>query len=203
MKFTHTRQSSRCRQSRQPLAALSYLPPRGTPRASGGIRASVRGAGTYKNHITSQRGFTLLEVLIAIVVLSIGLLGLAGLQAAGLRNNTSAYMRTIATQQVHDMADRMRANLPGVITNAYDAIAGIPADPACISAATGCSIANLAIYDAFAWNTRNQNLLPLGVGTVTRVVGAPAGVNRFTISIGWDDNRTGAVNTTFTTTIDL
>lgn len=202
MKFTHTRQSSRCRQSRQPLAALSYLLPCGS-RVSGGIRASVRDAGTRKNQITLQRGFTLLEVLIAIVVLSIGLLGLAGLQAAGLRNNTSAYMRTIATQQVHDMADRMRANLPGVITNAYDAIAGIPADPACISAATGCSIANLAINDAFAWNTQNQNLLPLGAGTVTRVVGAPAGVNRFTISVGWDDNRTGAVNTTFTTTIDL
>lgn len=201
MKFTHTRQSSRCRQSRQPLAALSYLLPRGT-RVSGGIRASVRGAGACKNQI-AQRGFTLLEVLVAIVVLSIGLLGLAGLQAAGLRNNTSAYMRTIATQQVHDMADRMRANLPGVITNAYNAIAGIPADPACISAATGCSIANLAIYDAFAWNTRNQNLLPLGTGTVTRVVGAPAGVNRFIISVGWDDNRTGAINTTFTTTIDL
>lgn len=153
--------------------------------------------------VVLQRGFTLLEVLIAIVVLSIGLLGLAGLQAVGLRNNNSAYMRTIATQQVHDMTDRMRTNLPGVITNTYDAIAGIPADPACIAAAAGCSIANLAVYDAFAWNTMNQNLLPLGTGTVTRVVGGPTGVDRFTISVAWDDNRTGAATTTFAITIDL
>ncbi len=145
-------------------------------------------------------GFTLLEVLIAIVVLSIGLLGLAGLQAAGLRNNNSAYMRTIATQQANDMADRMRTNLPGVITNAYDSIGGIPANPGCIT--TNCTIAQVAQYDAFDWNTMNQSLLPLGVGTVKRIA-SPPGVDRFTISVSWDDNRTGAVDTTFTITTEL
>ena len=153
---------------------------------------------------TSSRlhgGFTLLEVLIAIVVLSIGLLGLAGLQAAGLRNNTSAYMRTIATQQVHDMADRMRANLIGVTGGNYDSITtAIPANPGCI--ATGCTAAQMAVYDAFEWNTMNQNLLPLGTGTVTRI-GSPPGIDRFTISVRWDDDRTGVANTTFSMAIEL
>ena len=61
----------------------------------------------------TQSGFTLLEVMVAIVVLSLGLLGLAGLQAASLRNNQAAYYRGIATQQTYDMADRIRANLAG------------------------------------------------------------------------------------------
>jgi len=59
-----------------------------------------------------QRGFTLLEVLIALLVLSIGLLGLAALQTTGLRSNEMASMRTTATQLAYDISDRMRAN-PG------------------------------------------------------------------------------------------
>lgn len=145
-------------------------------------------------------GFSLVEVLIALVILSIGLLGLAGLQAAGLRNNNSAYLRTIATQQSDDMADRMRANRPGVITGAYDAMAGVPANPGCI--ATTCATAQLAQYDNFFWNTMNGNLLPLGAGSVTRVA-SPAGINRFDISVAWDDSRSGAANTTFSIRVEL
>ena len=61
-----------------------------------------------------QRGFTLLEVMIALLIFSIGLLGLAGLQAGGLRSNNQAQLRTIAVIQAYDMADRIRANPRGV-----------------------------------------------------------------------------------------
>ncbi|MBI2779429.1 MAG: type IV pilus modification protein PilV [Gammaproteobacteria bacterium] len=135
----------------------------------------------------TQGGFTLLEVLIAIVVLSIGLLGLAGLQAAGLRNNQGAYLRTIATQQAYDMADRIRANPLGAGTTAgsYDNISGTGSDPGCI--ASGCTPVAMAQYDAYEWNTANQDLLPAGQGTVKRTA-----ANRFTITVMWDDARTGA-----------
>jgi type IV pilus assembly protein PilV len=55
-------------------------------------------------------GFTLIEVLVAMVVLTVGLLGLAGLQATSLKNSQNAYYRSVATQLAYDMADRMRAN---------------------------------------------------------------------------------------------
>lgn len=58
----------------------------------------------------SAQGFTLLEVLIAVVVLSVGLLGLARLQTAGLRQNHSAFMRSQATMLAYDIIDRMRTN---------------------------------------------------------------------------------------------
>ncbi len=57
-----------------------------------------------------QRGFTLVEVLVALVVLSIGLLGLAGLQSQGLAGNSDALMRSQATLYVYDMIERMRVN---------------------------------------------------------------------------------------------
>ena len=66
-----------------------------------------------------QYGFTLLEVLIALLVLSIGLLGLAALQTTGLRSNLMASMRTQATQLAYDITDRMRANPKGVEAGEY------------------------------------------------------------------------------------
>ena len=61
-----------------------------------------------------QRGFTLLEVLIAIVIFSIGLMGIAGLQASGMRYTQDSQLRTIAIAQAETMADRMRADPVGV-----------------------------------------------------------------------------------------
>ncbi len=60
--------------------------------------------------MTSSRGFTMIEVLIAMVILAIGLLGLAALQAVGMRNNHSALSRFQATLSAYDMADRLRSN---------------------------------------------------------------------------------------------
>lgn len=131
-----------------------------------------------------QKGFSMLEVLVAIVVISFGLLGLAGLQAVGLKNNQTAYLRSLATQQAYDMADRMRANMPGVVAGSYDNIAtGAGSDPGCIS--SGCSMAQLAQYDRYAWNTANSALLPGGSGTV---VGSRT--TFFTITVNWTEKCT-------------
>jgi type IV pilus assembly protein PilV len=156
-----------------------------------------------------SRGFSMIEVLITLVILSIGLLGLAGLQAVGLRNNNTAYLRTIATQQLNDMADSMRANRPGVLLGSYNAISGIPANPGCIDSATGCSPALVAQYDHFSWNTKNQSQLPQGTGTVVRCpvanfpTGCPAGSNRFVISVTWEEIPAGANNVNTNTTLSI
>ena len=68
-----------------------------------------------KHSRKKQQGFTLLEVLIALLVLSIGLLGLAALQTTGLRSNEMASMRTTSTMLAYDISERMRANSRGTI----------------------------------------------------------------------------------------
>jgi len=133
-----------------------------------------------------QRGFTLLEVMIAMVIFSIGMLGLAGLQARGLQSNTTAQYRTIATIQAYDMADRIRANARGITDGDYDAIGtNIPAAVNCISGT--CTAAQMAQFDHFEWNTTNGNVMPSGRGSVDIVVGT----GRFTITMMWDEDRTG------------
>lgn len=125
----------------------------------------------------NQAGFTLLEILVAVVIMSMGLLGLAGLQAASLRNNQSAYFRGIAAQQVYDMADRIRANRVGVAAGNYDNLNNAAAltDPQCFTA--GCTAADMATTDYLQWDTNNSDLLPGGVGTVTCVQGPGANCN--------------------------
>ncbi|WP_455207978.1 type IV pilus modification protein PilV [Kaarinaea lacus] len=147
-----------------------------------------------------QAGFTMLEVLVAIVVLSFGLLGLAGLQADGLRNNTSAYMRSQATLMAYDMLDRMRANMQGVENGDYNnLLSTTPSDPGCIS--TGCSVALMASHDAYEWSQKLAELLPSGQGHVT---GTGQG-SIFTITVMWDDTRNGATGTNCSgnTSVDL
>jgi type IV pilus assembly protein PilV len=136
-----------------------------------------------------MQGFSLLEVLVALLVLSVGLLGLAGLSAKGMNSNQSAYYLSQAMAQAYDMADRMRANRAGFAAGNYDSVSGIPSDPGCIS--TGCSsTSQIALYDANRWNTANANLLPSGRGTVTVQAG-----NIRIITVMWDEQRTGATGT--------
>jgi type IV pilus assembly protein PilV len=130
----------------------------------------------------NQSGFTLLEVLVAIVVVSLGMLGLAGLQAATLRNNQIAYYRGIAIQQTYDMADRIRANQAGVTAGAYNNLtATIPADPDCFT--NTCSSAQMAVADHSQWNNNNARMLPAGTGTVVAAAGGA-----FDITVSWNEN---------------
>ena len=154
-----------------------------------------------------QSGFTLLEIMVAIVVLSLGLLGLAGLQAASLRNNQTAYYRGIATQQAYDIADRMRANLAGVRAGNYNALTGTPSNPACFM--TGCSTADMTATDYFQWNAVNAALLPDGNGTVVCADGpATAGCTAatgnwvFDITVSWTErSEAGSGTQSFVTSI--
>ena len=129
-----------------------------------------------KNH-----GFTLLEVMIALVVFSFGLLALAALMAKGLQYNTSALHRSYASSQAYDMADRMRANRLGIDAGNYDSVSGAGTDPGCIT--SGCTPAEMAQYDGWAWNSVNAAVLPSGSGTVLNSGGT------YSITLTWDDDR--------------
>lgn len=136
------------------------------------------------NTLKRQSAFTLLEVMIALVIFSIGLLGLAGLQSAGIRNNQISYSRTVAQQLLYDMADRIRNNP----TVDYSTIGGAAND--CIN--NNCNIATMAEFDVFEWNTAITDPNgPLKNAAGFIVVNGSA----FTVSIGWDENLTGAIAT--------
>lgn len=138
-----------------------------------------------------QRGFSLLEVLISVVVLSVGLLGIAGLQVTGLRFAHAANLHYTASSQANDMADRMRANRVGVAAGAYNSISTISAtNPGCIS--TGCTPAQIASVDVAEWGASLSTLLPSGTGSVT---GTGAG-SVFTITVSWSEMSANGVSVT-------
>lgn len=147
----------------------------------------------------NARGFTLLEVLVAVVVLSLGLLGFASLQAKGVSLNYSSLLRSQATARAYAMADRMRANLQGVAAGAYDSLSGTATSEDCSSAS--CSPADLAAADYYEWSTTNAIVLPDGKGAVcldsTPDDGTPdapacdGSGNLFAIKVWWTDDRSG------------
>jgi type IV pilus assembly protein PilV len=117
----------------------------------------------------TTRGFTLLEVLIALLIFSLGLLGMAGLLTVSVKTNHSAYLRTQAFLLAQDMADRMRANAAGLWANAYtlNTITTPPSTPGLASyvASTACTTgtctpAQVAARDLQLWQNQLTQFLP-------------------------------------------
>lgn len=135
-------------------------------------------------------GFSLLEVLIALVILSVGLLGIAAMISTTLKSNDSAYMRTQATALAYNIMDRMRANLPAATGGSYDitmpASAATGSDPTTCTSGS-CSSATLAAYDLGQWEYDLATLLPQGRGAVTSADNS--GVTLVTITVLWNDSR--------------
>ncbi len=131
-----------------------------------------------------QRGVSLIEVLVTVIVLAIGLLGLAGLQLNSLRFNYSAYQNSQATVMTNDILDRMRANMGAAQTGAYDiALGSMPAASSCTGAGANCSSAGMAGADLFEWKQALAAVLPSGDGSVVR------NGDLFVITVRWDDTR--------------
>jgi type IV pilus assembly protein PilV len=125
----------------------------------------------------SPRGFTLLEVLIAIVIFSFGMLGLAALQAYSVKTNQSAHLRSEATALAGMMMDSIRANRPNLgayYSNSYVEF-GCDDDVADSPAAT---------HDIEFWRQRINCTLPEGRGAI-----APISGNEIAVCIRWSDAR--------------
>ncbi len=149
---------------------------------------------------------TLIEILVSLLILAIGLLGMAGLQTVSLRNTQSAYQRTQAAILSSDIVERVRANQQGVEAGSYDNAAGT-LTAACNTVA-GCSAAEMAANDVAEWKQALAAALPAGQGTVcadaTPADGTPAAPacngtgDVFAVKIWWDADRDGTAENLFT-----
>lgn len=121
-------------------------------------------------HLCFTSGFSLIEVLVALAVLSIGLLGLAALQTTGLKFNHQSYERTQAVLQSYDMIDRIRANRSGtnraINTTYNDSLSATAGTADCT--ATSCTGDELAQFDIRQWNNANATLLNQGTGAICK-----------------------------------
>ena len=133
----------------------------------------------------NQAGTTLIETLVALLVLSIGLLGVAGLQIASLQNNRGAHIRSQASVLAYDIADRMRANRAVALTGSYNVALG--------AAPAG---ATLAALDLQNWKNALTNTLPSGDGSIVLPVGAA--IPMVTITVTWTDSLGAQTFTTQT-----
>jgi len=124
---------------------------------------------THSQLHRQQNGYTLIEILIAVVILSIGLLGMAGIQLKGMRGTQNAFLRTEAANLANSMAERMHANpyaaqnSDATLDNQYMSIDSSLVDctspPATLKvcerdysgAADNCTVSDMATYDAFTW----------------------------------------------------
>ncbi len=140
--------------------------------------------------IHRQRGVTLVEVLTAVVVLSVGLLGVAALTLTSARTNQNAALRSTATVLIGDMVDRMRANASGLRGGSYDSIAANAAGttPTVSSCNSSCDAAAMATYDATQWQARIVELLPQGTGAVSCAGTSSGKMRQCIVTITWRES---------------
>ena len=145
----------------------------------------MKTTSTVNNTIQSQ-GFSLVEVLVALLVLSIGLLGLAALQTTSLQYNTGSYLRTQATFLAYDIIDRMRVNSAAVVDSdgtGYDQPTSTAISFTVDCGASSCTSAELANYDVKKWYDRAVVTLPNATTTPPTINIGPTKL--VTITIRW------------------
>lgn len=143
-------------------------------------------------HLKQQRGFSMLEVLITAIVVSIGILGVAGLQLYGIKNTHSANERVQAALLAYSIVDNMRANAVATRAGLYDIAASAtpPAPlPNCIGEDKDCTTAELAIFDLVQWKNNLSVLNATGDGSIVSVTDAD-GFAQVTVTVTWADPLT-------------
>lgn len=153
---------------------------------------------------TRQRGFSMIELLVALLILAIGLFGMASLMLTSMKSNQSAATRSQASWLAYDMIERMRLNVDQATTSdsyVTDEDDNAPNDPGC--KANGCSAANTAILDLREWKVELAN-----AGLQGRV--ERTGNNRYSVTISWADANLAAataaqaaITNSFTVRADL
>lgn len=140
-----------------------------------------------------QSGSSLLEVMIAVLILAVGMLGMAALQAVTLKNSNSSAARSQAIMQTYSMFDRLRLNREVAMNGGYNVTGWT-----CTSAAASGpdDTTNYSVFNGWLGNLQNV----LGAGACGRV---QCGANQCVVGVRWDDSRgTGDADTLKTLEIE-
>ena len=142
-------------------------------------------------HIQKSRGFTLLEALLGFLILAIGMLGIASLQALSLKAGKTSIYNSVAMMKVDELFESMRANSTSLALSAYQtASAGDGTDNSCTTAA-GCSGTELAQEDIFWWKKNLKAGLPDAATATVAVsdLALPSLMRTATITITWEERN--------------
>src|SRR5262245_9512371 len=142
-------------------------------------------------HVTlkhSQYGFGLVEALVALVVVSVGMIGIAVLYGQGLSASRTALYRTQAVILASDMADRIRLNRRAGVAYQNGA-AGTNRN--CGPGGVTCTPVQMAEHDLWVWNTVIDQQLPTADGTVAYTAASPP---TYTIQVTWQEVGLGAIS---------
>ncbi len=134
----------------------------------------------------TAKGFSLVEVLIALIIMSVGMLGIAGLYVQSMQAGRTSMLRHHAVNLASDIADRIRANP----TAGASYIAGVGADNNCVAQGVDCTIAQMAAHDIFLWQQQAAEFLPAmadGSQQVIVAFDAAATPPTYTITVRWDE----------------
>jgi len=155
--------------------------------------------------IRNNRGFSLLEALLGFLILSIGMLGIASLQAISLKVGKTSVYGTVAMMKVEELFESMRVNPTATALNSYAAAgAGSGTNNSCVGA-TICSGAELAQEDIYWWKKNLTAGLPGSATTAITYTAAvaPSKMATVKIDVNWDERNKdtgGSISKTYTTT---
>ena len=154
------------------------------------------------------RGFTLLEALIGFLILSIGMLGIASLQAVSLKAGKTSVYGSVAMMKVDELFESIRANPSADALTAYAAAgAGAGINHSC-TGTKDCTGAELAQEDIFWWQQNLTAGLPGSATTTVAVIAAvaPSKMATVTITVNWSERNkdaAGSVGKTYTSTANI
>ncbi len=153
---------------------------------------------------SGARGFSMLETLVTLLIITLWLLGTAGVQSSSLRLNKAAQYRTYAILLATDISERMESNKASAVNGGYNFTLAAGGTPPSASDCTQmkCNANQLASYDLQDWATRAQGLLPNVALSVSADASTPI---NYTINIQWSDRApnvaTGSTETLSYTTV--